>query len=115
MVRGERSGEYTVGDIRWNFLLYLAECIDYWEKEDKVPDVRDKLERLTYSILVGIDGESSELPKFILAPNPSFGDKEKRIEEQRDYYPENYKNKVRGNISGRLAEEFRNLMKNRKF
>ena len=93
--------EYSKGEVSTQFINYVNKCVQYWENKTGVPNSLSKLEGLAHSILVAIDGES-ELPKFILAPDPSPDDKEDCIENGRNYHPENYKSNVKCDISGNL-------------
>ena len=102
-----KSREYTKEEVSAQFLRYINKNIQYWENETGAPNSLSKLEGLAFSILVAIDGESSALPKFILAPDPSPDDKEDSIENGRNYYPENYESNVKCNISGDLHDRLK--------
>jgi len=104
MVKRNKSREYTQKEVEEQFTTYITSCIHYWENEKRVPDIRGKLKGLAHSILVGIDGESLNLPKFILAPDPHPDDKPDNTRQGRNYFPENHKSKVKCNISGELHE-----------
>lgn len=102
--------EYTEDEVRIEFIKFIRFYIDYWEKNDKSPSVRSNLEGLAHSILFGIDSCAlrPSLPKFILAPDPHPDDKKDDIRERKNYYPDNYKSRVKCDISGYLHELLHN-------
>lgn len=102
MIDEKKSRKYSKKEVIQNFVLYVKNCVNYWQKENKAPKVKDKLEGLAFSILVGIDGEAGDLPKFILAPDPHTDDKSYCEKEGRNYYPDNNHSKVKCDISGEL-------------
>ena len=108
----ELKEPYNEEEVTENFLNGVHDCIDYWEKYGN--DTRDKLEGLAFSILVMIDGEQGDIPKFILAPDPHPEDKQYLIENHQRYYPENYKSNVNCNISGGLHDLFYKVGRERK-
>lgn len=63
----------TKEEAQEEFLEVIRGCIDYWEHEDRKPDIKDKLEGLAFSILVIFDGESMH-PPCILKPQVSSPD-----------------------------------------
>lgn len=94
----------TQEQIKYEVLAHVRMMVHYWDEQEG-RSVKEKLEGLAFSILVMIDGESA-LPAFILAPDPHPDDKQFHIDEEEDYYPENYEVEVKGNISGSLHDEF---------
>lgn len=100
------SKELTHTQIRDRLLAKIAVLCRYWENESRQSDVRAKLEGLAFSILAELDGESADLPAFIIAPNPHKDDKQFRINRNESYYPENHRviNQINGNIAGDLHD-----------
>lgn len=99
--------EYTVGEIRKQFLEHIRGLVNYW---DGIPEktITEKLEGLAFSILVVLDGGAMGLPGFIVAPIPHPSDKQFHVEEGEDYYPDNYEieGRIKGDIAGELHELF---------
>lgn len=86
-VSAETSREYTQEEIERFFLEYLWQTIAYWDRQtDRTP--RGKMEGLTHSILVALDGMSSQLPAFVVSPCPSPDDKRYAIENGENWYPD---------------------------
>ena len=97
----------TEEEIREKFLSHVRSLINYWDRvdgKDAPKTQKDRLAGLAFSILVTLDGEAADLPGFIVAPNPHPDDKEYHISEGSNYYPENHKLKVKGDIAGCLHE-----------
>ena len=79
----------------------------YWDKvdgKDAPKTQKDRLEGLAFSMLVILDGGAMDLPGFIVAPDPHPSDKEYHISEGSNYFPENHKLDVKGDIAGCLHE-----------
>ena len=110
MAEKVRAREYTEDQIKKQFIGYLHHLVDYWENQ-KGRGSKDKLEGLVHSILVGIDGFSSDLPGFVLAPSPHRDDKKYCVENGKNYYPYNNESKIRGDIGGWLEHEYFSLEK----
>ena len=89
------SKEKTEQEVREQFLNHVRMLVDYWEKETSKQTLRERLDGLAFSILVAIDGENVDLPPFILAPIPHEEDKQYRIDNGEDYYPENHNSNVK--------------------
>lgn len=100
------SKEKTTEEVRENFLNHLKELVDYWDSID-TKNTKEKLSGLVFSILSTLDGCSSVLPGFIVAPFPHKDDKEFNIQEGNDYYPENNYNSIKCDIAGSLHELFK--------
>ncbi len=92
--------EYTEGEVRQQFLQLVWSYIKYWHT---LPDksCRKRLEGLAFGILVILDGESTELPGFIVSPNPHEDDKEFLRGQGENWYPEGI-----CDIAGSLHELF---------
>lgn len=97
------SREKTEDEVRDEFLEHIRVMIDYWNNVES-QSTKDKLEGLAFSILVAIDGGSSALPSFVLAPLPHEDDKQFNIDGDEDYYPENHNSDVKCDIAGYLHE-----------
>lgn len=112
MSRKIKSREYTKNEIREEFLAYVSELVTYWNQNKSAKNSISKLEGLAFSIMSAIDGVHCRLPiRFILAPDPHPTDKKFRVQNGENYYPENYKSKVKGDISGSLHDEYQFLQK----
>lgn len=96
--------EKTEDEVRQEFLEAIWSRINYWKNSDTYEV--DKYEGLAFSILSLLDGESCDLPGFIVAPLPSSEDKEYYIDNGENYYPENHNSNVKCDIAGGLHELF---------
>ncbi len=68
-----------------NFLEHIRALIWYYEREDRLPTSKEKLEGLAFSILVAFDGES-DMPGMDIVMRPHPDDKDFRIEYGEDWY-----------------------------
>lgn len=104
------SAEITADQVRDDFLSHMRTMVEYWVHADLSPDdrgdVRRRVEGMTFSILAALDGCAGNLPKFIVAPDPHPDDRQFRISEDEDWYPENHGLDVKADISGGLHENF---------
>jgi hypothetical protein len=107
--------EYTVEEVRKQFLEHIWHLTDYWNKAERAGDQKDRLEGLAFSILSTLDGSSVAIPGFIVAPDaPKFilapiaheTDKEYNKEQGENWYPENHNSNVKCDIGGTLHELF---------
>lgn len=91
----------TEQELKEEFIEHLRSLVDYWEKEDRAPTVRKKLEGLMFSILATLDGDDAKLPGYHLMPLASSEDDKQYLEEQgENYYPGGI------DIAGNLHEMF---------
>lgn len=99
------SRELTEDEVRKQFLKLVWDYIEYW---DKLPDktCRERLEGLAFGMLVILDGESAELPGFVVAPDPHPDDKEYHKERGENWFPENHESDTNCDIGGCLHELF---------
>ncbi len=98
--------ELTADEVRARFLGLVRYYIGYWEKEDRRPGTREKLEGLAHSLLAIIDGETA-LPCFILVPSPHEDDREYNKEQGDDWY-QPFPDVDVCDIGGRLHDELFN-------
>lgn len=101
-----KARELTEQEVRNNFLAEIKGMVEYW---DKLPQktTTERLNGLAFSILVLLDGESANMPGFILAPLPHEDDKRYSIEETNEnYYPQNHESEVNCDFSGSLHDDF---------
>jgi hypothetical protein len=98
--------ELTTDEVREKLLRQIWSLVDYWEHEDRRPDVRGKLSGLAFSILVALDGESCNVPPFIVAPMPHKDDQSYRQQRGKNWYPYNDSDKVKADVAGSLHELF---------
>lgn len=96
------SREYTVDEIRDQFLDHVRSLIKYWEIDSRAISTRDKLDGLAFSILSALDGSSANLPGFIVAPNPHPDDMDYHKSQDVNWYPQ--APEVPGDIGGCLHE-----------
>ena len=101
--------ELTEDEVQENFLNAIRSLIQYWSSlrryhRNGEDDIGWRVEGMAFSILSILDGESVDLPGFIIAPDPHPDDKEDDRESGENWYPENDKilSKVKANISGSL-------------
>lgn len=78
---------YTPEEVRTQFLEHCAFMVDYWLREPRAPDTREKMESLVFSILVALDGVSMALPSFVVAPHPHEDDEKDARENGDNWYP----------------------------
>lgn len=98
------SREKTDTEVRNEFISSVKSLVDYWNNvSDK--NTKEKLEGLAFSILSMLDGVTG-MPRFIVAPDPSPEDKGYYIDNNKNYYSENYESNVKCDISGCLHELF---------
>ena len=96
------SREKTLEEMQKEFLNYIHGLVDYWYKESRTPDNREKLEGLAHSILTAIDGMTFGLPAYTLIPIMAEGDKEFYMSQDENYYPTDV------DIAGNLNDLFFN-------
>lgn len=111
---GHQPRELTVEEARTRFLDHVWAMVDYWEKESRTPSLRKKMEGLAFSMLVMLDGNSGDLPSFIVAPRGTKDDQKflKSIgEDWWPYVPKDVEKKITGDIAGGLHDEFFKLKK----
>ncbi len=100
------SREYTPEEVRNALLDHVWSMIDYWRHQANATTEQERMEGLAFSILTMLDGESSELPKFIVAPDPHPDDRPFLIAQGEDYFPENSHLKVASDLGGSLHDNF---------
>lgn len=96
----KRAREMTANECANRLLEHVRDMVLYAEREARWPTVREKLEGLAFSILVAIDGETSDLPAFRLIPHPHPDDAEYLKSEGRNWWPSDL------DIAGGLHERF---------
>lgn len=82
-----KAKEITREEARYILMKHLVGMVGYWEKEDRAPSSREKLEGLLHSILAALDGCAMGPPGYHLIPCTSEEDKDFAIKEGFDYYP----------------------------
>jgi hypothetical protein len=100
-----KARELTETEVRNNFLQHCWDMIDYWEN---FPDItlHKRMSGVVFSLLVALDGESADLPGFIVAPFPNSDDKEYNRLNGNNWYPENTEENIDCDIAGSLHEYF---------
>lgn len=102
--------EWTHEEVKEQFLNHTWGLIRYWRNVENPmgggeDEVTSRLEGFAHSFLVLLDGGSSEMPAFIVAPCPHPTDREYMQEVRRNWYPENYPERVTCDISGDLHHD----------
>lgn len=97
------SREKTVKEIKEEFLQLIKVYVGEWNKTDKTKE--ECLRGLAFGILVILDGESVGFPGCKVIPEPHPDDKEYRIKNGENYFPDNV------DIAGNLHHEFYNGVK----
>ena len=69
------------------FLLHLANLINYSGDEQRRITSQARLEGLSHSILVTLDGYSANFPGFVVAPAPHPSNRAFCMNEHENYYP----------------------------
>ena len=91
----------TEQEMKEEFIEHLRGMVDYWEKEERTPTSRAKLEGLAFSILATLDGDDAALPGYQLMPLASSEEDKQYLETRGEkYYPGGI------DISGNLHEMF---------
>ncbi len=108
--------QFTVEEIREQFLHNCWSAIDYWAglHGSNVPPERPCRERISgavFSILAALDGCSLEIPGFVVAPSPHPDDEEYCKAEGENWYP---RVESEFDIGGGLHERFHSLDPERK-
>jgi hypothetical protein len=103
--------ELTETEVRDNFLELCYGYIRFWEELPE-KSLHERMAGVVFSILVMLDGESADLPSFIVAPFPHPDDKEYNRLHGENWYPQNLEQNINCNIAGGLHEYFC-MMKNK--
>lgn len=98
------SRAMTEDEVRTTVLQTVAEYVDYWERETRVTDLREKLEGLAFSILVILDGGAGLIPGFKVTPNPHPDDEAYHRKEGTNWWPTDV------DIAGELHERIHTFM-----
>lgn len=77
--------QYTMEEMRSQFLSYVRNMILYWHKEEC--SRIHALEGLAFSILVALDGEAADLPAFAVLPRSTIEDQKYFRENGQNWYP----------------------------
>jgi hypothetical protein len=78
---------YTREEVRQQFLDHIATQVQYWDDPNLNQSQDERLSGLAFSILVALDGCSTALPGFVVAPAPHPTDRRYCIAQGEDYYP----------------------------
>ena len=103
--------ELTENEVRDRLLKQIWATVEYWEKESRATETRDKLSGLAFSILAMLDGSNINIPAFVVAPRPHQDDKDYNKERGENWFPENHKAKIACDIGGSLHEYFHKLIR----
>ena len=84
--------EYTRDECCKLFIEHIWTMINYWDTvksfDGHPGSQRDRLSGLVHSILATIDGESGDMPAFLLIPAPHEDDKEWCRKRGSNWWPE---------------------------
>ena len=94
MKRPIRPKEKSEEIVREEFLNHIRGLVDYWDKVDE-KNCREKLQGLAFSVLAMLDGVSTDICGFIVAPSTHEDDKAYHIANGEDYYPQNHRSNVK--------------------
>lgn len=106
-----KSRQLTEKEVREKFLRYLIDIAIYWDKVEGKTSL-EKINGAIFSTLAALDGESADLPAFIVAPYPNPTDKEYCKGNDENWYPENNDTKVICDIGGSLHDNFNRMRQN---
>jgi len=81
------SKEYTAVEVRKMFMENVREIVGYWQKESRASR-EEAISGVAHSLLVMIDGGSMLLPSFELVCRPHSEDKQYKIDNGDDWFPE---------------------------
>ncbi len=108
-----KARPYTTDEVREKYLELVWSYIDCWEIfPDKTE--RERMEGLAASMLVILDGGSTELPGFVVGPIPHKDDRKFHKDRGQNWFPENQDSLVNCDISGGLHELFYDIRRERK-
>jgi hypothetical protein len=93
------SRAMTPAEVKAAVLTHVASIVDYWEREERAPELRDKLEGVAFSILTMLDGSAATLPAFLVMTAPHPDDTEFAKSRGENYFPD------RLDIGGDLHED----------
>jgi hypothetical protein len=92
------SRQYTQEEIRDKFMTHVAALVRYWQRQvDCSSD--EKVEGITHSLLVALDGGAMALPAFKVIADPHPADKQYHIEHDENWYPESHELNHPGDIT----------------
>lgn len=97
---------YTDEEILNKVMAHIWSLIDYWDEVENRPS-REKITGAVFSILSMLDGCSTELPGFLIAPRPHEDDKDYLVDQGENYFPENHEieNQLKGEIGKFMLHE----------
>ena len=99
--------EFTIEEVRKLFLAQVVEIENYWANlESKTK--KEAIQGAMFSLLAVLDGNSINLPQFVLAPDPHEDDQRCRIDEGNKYFPE-MEEDIYCDISGSLHESIHEI------
>jgi len=93
--------ELTTDECTERLMLHLEALVRTWRDADG--SVESRLNGLVFSVLSTFDGSSIDVPSWRLAPDPHPEDKQYRIDEGENWWPENDGELV-GEYRGQLHE-----------
>ncbi len=100
--------QYTNEETREEFLKYMWNLIDYWDKETPHRNTREKLTGLMHSVLATLDGCACASPGFLVIPCPHKDDKQFNIDNGENWYPPVDDKLKEHDIGGSLHELYYN-------
>jgi hypothetical protein len=99
--------QYTKKEIREMFLQNARDIAKGWAESEGNTNL-ERTEGAIFSLLATIDGDSGNLPGFILAPISDKGDKKYLKKQGENYFPLNRKieKQIKCDIAGALHDSF---------
>ena len=98
--------QWTVDEIQEKLVRHLKDIASYWANLDADKTILERVEGAIFSTLVTLDGESAELPGFIVAPLGDKSDIAFYKDQGENWFPVNDHSKVSCDIGGSLHEAF---------
>jgi hypothetical protein len=97
------SRKMTEAEVRDALLDHIRAMMDYWRL---LPDksIKERMDGFAFSILAALDGSSTNLPAFIVAPDPHKEDRDYDISRGKNWFPENHELAVECDLGGSLHE-----------
>jgi len=96
--------ELTTEEVRKRFLENVVQSVRYWQGQTD-QSVEARIEGVAFSILVALDGEAGDLPKFAVMPEPHPSEMDRDIANGDNYFPSLSRDGA-GDIAGGLHDRF---------
>lgn len=98
--------QLTEAEVRAEFLRHMWVIVDEWANSTREHSVRERIAGAVFSVLSTLDGCSTDIPGFVVAPCPHKDNKEYQKQRGQDWYPKTDESKIKYDIGGTLHERF---------